>query len=385
MKKVLLALIISTFTLFSAFDVQAAEESVTETEETLPVLYGKVSNANVKLPSKNYTGIVKGSDGKFYLYSKGKFASTYNDLFHDATYGWWKIANGIVDMGYTGLYTSPTYGSWYIVNGRVDLSKGQQSANTTTDTNTNANVTATANDGFSDNTYAVCNKVTVTSDAEMRNAIISAVNQHSFRLEATTSGGYSGAQAMNVLSAFYQGVEFEAPSYDIACLSTYFASYSGNYCNVTFEYWESYEQEKYMDQLAAQMKAETAGMSDADKVLHVHEYICKASQYDYSYSRYSPYDCLVNGTSVCQGYAMAFMKLAEACGLKVVYLASDDHAYNAVLLNGSWYFVDVTWDDGTKSKKYYLRGLNGLYSVNYPYASWFSSGRYSINLSATDY
>lgn len=382
MKKVLLALIISTFTLFSAFDVQAAEESVTETEETLPVLYGKVSNANVKLPSKNYTGIVKGSDGKFYLYSKGKFASTYNDLFHDATYGWWKIANGIVDMGYTGLYTSPTYGSWYIVNGRVDLSKGQQTANA--NTNTDTTTTVAVNDGYSDNTYGTY-EATVSSDAEMRNAIISALNTHSVRLTITTSGGYSGSQAMRVFSDFHNGMEYEASSYDMACYSYYSGSYSGGYCNITINYWESIEQEKYMDQIAARMKAETAGMSDADKVLHIHEYICKASQYDYSYSRYSPYDCLVNGTSVCQGYAMAFMKLAEACGLKVIYLASDDHAYNVVLLNGSWYFVDVTWDDGTKSKKYYLRGLNGLYSVNYPYASWFSSGRYSINLSATDY
>ncbi|MCQ2521233.1 MAG: hypothetical protein MJ105_02545 [Lachnospiraceae bacterium] len=395
MKKRLLALLISAMTLFSGFAVQAADTNPADTEEVIIETESQTYDANVALPSRNYTGIVPGYDGNFYLYNNGRFASTYNGLYGDAVYGWWlitngvvnlgytdlygdaalgwwKIANGTVDFGYTGLYTSPTLGTWYIVGGCVDLARGPQ------------NATAAYNDGYSDNTYGFY-KGTVSNDTEAMNLIINALLAHSVRIEATTVGGYTGRQFMNCFSALHNSWEYEAPAYDIACYSTYFGSYGGNYCNITIEYWEGIAEEQYMDQLAASMKASTAGMSEYDKIVYIHDYLCRVCNYDYTYSNYSPYSCVALGKTVCQGYAMAFMKLAEACGLKVMYLASNDHAYNAVYLNGNWYMVDVTWDDGVGSKRYFLKGLNGLYNVGYNYANWFNCGIYSINIAPNDY
>ena len=61
------------------------------------------------------------------------------------------------------------------------------------------------------------------------------------------------------------------------------------------------------------------------------------------------YGALVNGEAVCDGYALAFFQMAEACDLEVVSVVGkaggDNHRWNKIKLDGKWYNVDVTWED----------------------------------------
>lgn len=58
---------------------------------------------------------------------------------------------------------------------------------------------------------------------------------------------------------------------------------------------------------------------------------------------------LLDGKANCQGYADAFYVLASMAGFKIgrmnVETDTDLHVVNTILLDGSWYVVDVTFDD----------------------------------------
>jgi len=57
----------------------------------------------------------------------------------------------------------------------------------------------------------------------------------------------------------------------------------------------------------------------------------------------------VHGQAVCQGYALAFKLCMDILGIesKVILGMTPEgkHAWNAVKLDGEWYYIDVTWDD----------------------------------------
>lgn len=95
-------------------------------------------------------------------------------------------------------------------------------------------------------------------------------------------------------------------------------------------------------------------MTDYEKELAIHDYIVKNSEYGFlegdleEYS-YNAYGTIVMGKGVCNGYAEAFKLLLDCVGVcsKIVVGTADgvDHAWNCVLLDDKWYFVDATWDD----------------------------------------
>lgn len=57
----------------------------------------------------------------------------------------------------------------------------------------------------------------------------------------------------------------------------------------------------------------------------------------------------VYGQAVCQGYALAFKLCMDILGIesRVILGKTPEgkHVWNAVQLDGEWYYVDVTWDD----------------------------------------
>lgn len=105
------------------------------------------------------------------------------------------------------------------------------------------------------------------------------------------------------------------------------------------------------------------GKTVEEKVRYFHDYLVGCCEYDYSYTRSRPYDCLIDGTSTCNGYAAAFYNLCSDAGLEAEYIVgiaeTDDgargfHAWNRVKSeNGEWLYYDVTWDDVLESYEYY--------------------------------
>ncbi len=89
----------------------------------------------------------------------------------------------------------------------------------------------------------------------------------------------------------------------------------------------------------------TPDMSDLQKMLALHNWLTANCQYDYTYSKYSVYDALVTGSSVCQGYKDSYEMLLRYVGILEIGSASGgDHTWNQVKLDGQWYNVDTTWD-----------------------------------------
>lgn len=62
----------------------------------------------------------------------------------------------------------------------------------------------------------------------------------------------------------------------------------------------------------------------------------------------SAYSALVNGETVCAGYARAFQYILQQLGIPCYYctgFAGESHAWNIVALDDGYYNVDTTWDD----------------------------------------
>ena len=106
--------------------------------------------------------------------------------------------------------------------------------------------------------------------------------------------------------------------------------------------------EAALDQAAGTV---TGAMSDAEKAAALHDWLALRCAYDSGHARRDAYAALVDGSAVCQGYALAYMALLQRCGIDCCYVPSDEmnHGWNMVRLGNSWYHVDVTWDDAGTS------------------------------------
>ena len=84
-----------------------------------------------------------------------------------------------------------------------------------------------------------------------------------------------------------------------------------------------------------------------EKLLYFHDYLATHCQYDTAGSNNDAYECLVNGSSKCDGYSRAMASLCRKAGIKCDIITSkvNNHAWNLVTVDGSKYYMDVTWDD----------------------------------------
>jgi transglutaminase-like putative cysteine protease len=107
------------------------------------------------------------------------------------------------------------------------------------------------------------------------------------------------------------------------------------------------------DNLADQIVAEevTKNMTDVEKAKALNDYMGLHCDYDYTYSKYTPYDILVTGQGVCEAYAEAYHLLLTKAGIKdyVVHGSAgtdtlEAHAWNIVKLGKDYYHVDTTWN-----------------------------------------
>lgn len=91
--------------------------------------------------------------------------------------------------------------------------------------------------------------------------------------------------------------------------------------------------------------------SDYEKEKYVHDALAAAVTYDLtSDMNQSAYSALVNGKSVCAGYARVYQYLLQQLGIPCYYCtgySGGDHAWNIVKLDDGYYNVDVTWDDAS--------------------------------------
>lgn len=110
----------------------------------------------------------------------------------------------------------------------------------------------------------------------------------------------------------------------------------------------------------------TDGMSDYEIAKALHDYLALNNEYDMRYYSggmprisYTAYGALVNRTSVCAGYALAYERLMDQVGIPCEYVTgmttNGYHAWNIIQIDGEWYHVDVAWDDPTPDREGYVR------------------------------
>ena len=141
----------------------------------------------------------------------------------------------------------------------------------------------------------------------------------------------------------------------------------------TVRYYNTAEQEATVDkQVAAVIKGlKLDGKTDYEKVKAIYDYMCKTITYDYDHLtdedyllQYTAYAALINKTSVCQGYAVLFYRLALEAGVdaRIVSGTGDGeaHSWNIVKLGSKYYNLDATWDavylQAGQSYPYFLTG-----------------------------
>ena len=94
---------------------------------------------------------------------------------------------------------------------------------------------------------------------------------------------------------------------------------------------------------------------------------------------------------MCDGYAKAFLTLAEKAGLTAIRVtgiaangsgSTESHAWNQVKVDGKWYNIDVTWDDPVVSGDYTGDNLRYTYFL-VPDSSFTDHAAYSTHNSCT--
>ena len=124
-----------------------------------------------------------------------------------------------------------------------------------------------------------------------------------------------------------------------------------------------------LNKVNEKLKSIGATGTDIEKVKAIHDWLCNNVQYIDGSNAHDLYGSLFNGKAVCQGYAEAFKAACDYYGIKCVCVKGDAlnskgqreaHMWNYVLINNTWYAVDVTWDDQGKNiyYDYFLAGKN---------------------------
>lgn len=136
---------------------------------------------------------------------------------------------------------------------------------------------------------------------------------------------------------------------------------------VTIQYRETPEETAEVNRQVSHIVKQIISprMNGHEKVKEIHDWLVRYLQYDTRYERYTAYQALQDRRAVCQGYALLAYKMLNEAGIKNKIVegtvASGDHAWNLVLLDGKWYHLDVTWDDPVPNRddllsyNYYLK------------------------------
>lgn len=136
----------------------------------------------------------------------------------------------------------------------------------------------------------------------------------------------------------------------------------GHVANLFFDYTMS--KSEYSDAMSAlnesvsEIKAAVDQMTDFEKELYIHDHIVDVCEYEINADHSSnAYGALVLGKAKCDGYSRAFALLMMATGEECYTVSGTadggPHAWNVVLVEDSYYNVDVTWDDGEAKYAYF--------------------------------
>ncbi|WP_054956900.1 transglutaminase domain-containing protein [Paenibacillus dakarensis] len=221
--------------------------------------------------------------------------------------------------------------------------------------------------------YANSSKAVVKSVSEIQHKLLAAMNSR----ESTVRFVYQG-QTKSLKAQLKEALDqaMESDPYIQYTIASYSYDYRGTSSTadvtVRLSYRETAEQTAYVNRKVKEILKVLLkpGMNDHEKVKVINDWVILNLKYDTSLQKYTAYDGLSSGSTVCQGYSLLTYKLLKEAGIpnKIVegtaYAEGNPggqlHAWNLVLLDGKWYHLDTTWNDpvpnrdGEISYTYYL-------------------------------
>lgn len=157
----------------------------------------------------------------------------------------------------------------------------------------------------------------------------------------------------------------------------------GTLSSCTYQFTPVYNLPSQEDILAAKTEWEgllsdilqtvTPSMSDFEKALFLHDYLCTHFQYDSTLTIRDSYRFLTEKTGICEAYAGTYSALLDRLNIPNQFAVSTEmnHIWNVIQIGGEWYHVDITWDDPTldqpgKAKHdAFLRSDKGIASLGH--------------------
>ena len=144
-----------------------------------------------------------------------------------------------------------------------------------------------------------------------------------------------------------------------------------NLWNLHVDYTRDIDEIKRIKEMTAEKedaevaaKLNVAGMSDEQKINAVNEFVCDYTEYyspePYPDQSHTAYGALFEYECVCDGYSRFVKMICDDIGIDCKIVIGDvinagGHAWNLVKIDGKWYHLDVTWNDGCGNRKeYYL-------------------------------
>ena len=159
----------------------------------------------------------------------------------------------------------------------------------------------------------------------------------------------------------------------------------GFWMNPTESHYTGFTPERYYaaDAKAEEIAEQFRDGTDLEKVTGVYHYLIDTIEYDDTLEHGDVYDALLDGNSVCMGYASAFQMIMEKLGVESYLCTGDDlddgqgHAWNAVRIGDEIYYVDATFGDTSGlADTYLLFGTNlrsDMYDLGIPDHSYYES------------
>lgn len=137
----------------------------------------------------------------------------------------------------------------------------------------------------------------------------------------------------------------------------------GNVAVITLEYNQTADQldtakNTFENQVNSLIASAQSASSGYDKEKAAHDALLSHVTYNLSADmNQSAYSAVVNGQTVCAGYAKAFQYMMQKLGVNCYYctgFAGENHAWNIISLDDGYYNVDTTWDDTDPSTYNYF-------------------------------
>ncbi|WP_456055818.1 transglutaminase domain-containing protein [Agathobacter sp.] len=172
-------------------------------------------------------------------------------------------------------------------------------------------------------------------------------------------------------------------------------SYSdAGYIQYTMSYHSDAEQEAKLTAAVAEAMTtlQLNGLSEAKKIIKIHDYICNHVDYAYNSTEeqiYTAYGALCTGKAVCQGYAVLFYRLCKEAGLSVRIISGTGnggaHGWNIVRIGSKYYNVDCTWDgqDATTYNEYLLKSEADF--KDHTRESWNVAGSHYLDYTSAEF